>query len=282
MNGAVNKLLAVAVAEIGYLEKKSNTCLDDKTKNAGSGNYTKYARDMIQFVGSPYAQAAAWCDTFVDWCFVKAFGSLLACRMLGGWSAYTPTSAGYYKQMNRWAKDPQVGDQVFFKNSTRICHTGIVCNVNQKYIYTIEGNTSGASGLIANGGGVCKKRYDRNYAKIAGYGRPRYELVEPDTSERYFHDGIDFSPVFDAAYYGDRYQDLKTAFGTDADALFGHFVTFGMKEARRASGSFDVVAYRKAYCDLNDAFGDKWEEYYKHYCLAGKEEIEKGQRKKFM
>ena len=40
------KVLAVAVAEIGYKEKKSNSQLDDKTANAGSGNYTKYARDF--------------------------------------------------------------------------------------------------------------------------------------------------------------------------------------------------------------------------------------------
>lgn len=41
-------------------------------------------------------------------------------------------------------------------------------------MYTIEGNTSGASGVVANGGMVCKKSYARNYSQIAGYGRPAY------------------------------------------------------------------------------------------------------------
>ena len=36
-------VLAVAVAEIGYMEKKTNSQLDSKTANAGSNNWTKYA-----------------------------------------------------------------------------------------------------------------------------------------------------------------------------------------------------------------------------------------------
>ena len=39
---AVDKLLSIALAEEGYCEKKSNSNLDDKTANAGNGNYTKY------------------------------------------------------------------------------------------------------------------------------------------------------------------------------------------------------------------------------------------------
>lgn len=44
----VSKVLVVAAAEIDYKEKKSNSQLDDKTANVGSGNYTKYARDFDQ------------------------------------------------------------------------------------------------------------------------------------------------------------------------------------------------------------------------------------------
>lgn len=280
MNGTINKLLAVATAEIGYLEKKSTAYLYDKTKNAGKNNYTKYARDLVKVVGSPYSQGVAWCDMFVDWCFIQAFGKELACQMLGGWSAYTPTSAGYYKNMSRWATDPQVGDQIFFKNSTRICHTGIVCNVNQKYVYTIEGNTSGANGVVANGGSVCKKRYDRNSARIAGYGRPRYELAEQSVVNGYNYNGIDFSPVFNPEYYCEKYKDLKAVFGTDANALFSHFVTLGMSEARRACEEFDPVKYRNNNPDLQEVLGDDWEAYYRHYITCGKQEIEEGKRAK--
>ena len=37
-------VLAIATAEIGYHEKKNNSQLDNPTANAGSANYTKYAR----------------------------------------------------------------------------------------------------------------------------------------------------------------------------------------------------------------------------------------------
>lgn len=150
---AAEKLIQVARTEIGYLEKASNKDLDSKTANAGNSNYTKYARDLY-----PSLQGQAWCDMFVDWCHVQAFGRVKAMQLIGGgFSAYTPTSAQYYKNKGRWYTFPEPGDQIFFKNSVRICHTGIVIRVAGDRVYTIEGNTSGASGVVANGGGVCEK-----------------------------------------------------------------------------------------------------------------------------
>ena len=83
--------------------------------------------------------------------------------------------------------NPKPGDQIFFKNSQRICHTGIVVKVANARIYTIEGNTSGASGVIANGGGVCQKEYPVNAAGIDGYGRPDWKLVEMPEHEPGWH-----------------------------------------------------------------------------------------------
>lgn len=45
-------------------------------------------------------------------------------------------------------------------------------------IYTVEGNTSGGSTLVANGGGVAKKSYASNYARIAVIWRPKYNPGE--------------------------------------------------------------------------------------------------------
>jgi peptidoglycan hydrolase-like protein with peptidoglycan-binding domain len=53
-----------------------------------------------------------------------------------------------------------------------------VCDVDKTYVYTIEGNTSSASGVVANGGGVFAKKYRLDYSRIAGYGRPAYD-AEP-------------------------------------------------------------------------------------------------------
>lgn len=179
MNAAINQLISILNAEQGYLEKKSNANLDDKTANAGLNNYTKYARDMAA-IGAYSVQGQAWCDVFADWALVQAVGVEKAHELLGGWSAYTPTSANYYKNMDRWhTSNPQVGDQIFFKNSIRICHTGWVVEVSGSTIYTIEGNTSGGSAVISNGGGVCKKKYSVTNSRIAGYGRPNWESVSP-------------------------------------------------------------------------------------------------------
>lgn len=173
----INKLIQIAEAELGYLEKKSNKSLDSKTANAGSANYTKYG---AYFSMNP----AQWCDLFVDWCFCQAFGKTEAKRLLcGGFSAYTPTSAQYFKNKGQWHKTPKKGDVIFYKNSTRICHTGIVYKVDSNYVYTIEGNTSGASGVISNGGGCCKKKYTLSYSRIAGYGRPNYNGTSTNETE---------------------------------------------------------------------------------------------------
>lgn len=170
----IEKVIDFASKEVGYLEKKNKSQLDNKTANAGSNNYTKYWQDM-----SASLQGQPWCACFVCYCFKKVFGEQkgkeLLCATKGGWSYYTPTAAQYFKNKNQWhTKNPQAGDVIFFKNSTRICHTGIVYKVDENKVYTIEGNTSGGSEVIANGGGVCKKQYPLNKSSIAGYGRPNY------------------------------------------------------------------------------------------------------------
>ena len=115
----VDKLIEIALAEVGYLEKKNKDNLDSKTANAGDKNYTKYARDMTRYNAGIYVNGYAWCDTFVDWCFTQAFGAEQAEKMLFGWSAYTPTSSGYFKQKGQWhTKNPKKGDVIYFKNAS--------------------------------------------------------------------------------------------------------------------------------------------------------------------
>lgn len=179
---AIEKLLAIASNEVGYLEKKNGNSLNDKTANAGSANYTKYGYEMHKLYPATMDYPAAWCDCFVDWCFVQAFGKDIAMKMLHKFDDYTVNSAGYYKNNKEWYKTPKVGDQIFFiNNKGGICHTGLVYAVDKTYVYTIEGNTSSASGVVANGGCVAKKSYKLSYNRIAGYGRPNYGLAEKST-----------------------------------------------------------------------------------------------------
>ena len=183
MGYTAKQLIEIAKAEIGYLEKKSNSNLDSKTGNAGDNNWTKYARDLHKagyYNGNK--NGYAWCDVFVDHCHWIASGKdakeaqRVICQT-GSYGAGCTYSAKYYQNQGRLYKTPMIGDQIFFWNATKtkIAHTGIVSAIDNTYVYTIEGNTSGASGVIANGGGVCAKKYKLTYGRIYGYGRPFYD-----------------------------------------------------------------------------------------------------------
>lgn len=75
--------------------------------------------------------------------------------------------------------------------------------------------------------------------------------------------------VFNAKYYADQYADLKEAFGYDEEALYTHFLTFGINEGRTMSPVLNVVAYREMYGDLDEAFGDDYEAIINHYLTYG-------------
>lgn len=196
----IEKLINIAKTEIGYLEKKSNSQLDDKTANAGNGNYTKYARDLdnIPNFYNGKKNGYAWCDVFVDWLFVQAFGVDKAKELLlqpnNSLGAGCTYSAKYYKNANQYHKTPKVGDQIFFTNSKgSIVHTGIVYKVDSTYVYTIEGNTSSDEGVVENGGSVNDKKYKLSYSRIDGYGRPKYDeeyTPEPPKKNTIEADGI--------------------------------------------------------------------------------------------
>lgn len=172
-------VINVALGEIGYIEKRTGDVqyLYDKTANPGSNNFTKYGYEMHNLQPKNMDAGAAWCDAFVDWCFMYAYGAQNAKILLGGdFDDYTVQSAQLYKKAGAWVtSDPRPGDQIFFKNASGgICHTGIVYNVDSEYVYTVEGNTSSEVGVVPNGGCVRAKRYPLNHNRIAGYGRPRY------------------------------------------------------------------------------------------------------------
>ena len=193
----VERMLGVAAGEVGYLEKASNSQLDSPTENAGSANYTKYARDLdkLRFYNGP-KNGFAWCAVFVDWCFVRAFGLEVALKMtgqsLGGYGAGCAESVRYYKAMGRFYRyNPTPGDQIFFADGRGgMAHTGLVERVSGEQVFTIEGNTSGASGVVANGGGVCRKSYPLSYSRIAGYGRPKFEIVEETMTGKEIYEAL--------------------------------------------------------------------------------------------
>lgn len=192
-----DKVIDIALAEVGYIEKASNSNLDSKTGNAGSGNYTKYARDLdkIKFYNGN-KNGFAWCDVFVDWCFYKAFGKKRALELLCQPEKSTGAGCGFsmnfYKAHNQFYNSPKEGDQIFFTDGTSIYHTGLVYKVDNSKVYTVEGNTSDVNYVDGNGGKVCKKSYPLGASYIRGYGRPKYDVSSSsstssdnkDTSEK--------------------------------------------------------------------------------------------------
>lgn len=168
----IEKVIQIATNEIGYLEKKSNVNLDGKTGNAGSSNYTKYWRDI-----KPDYQGQPWCACFVTWCFVQAFGKDNAKKLLKHYPyVYCPTMTGLFSLNS----NPKVGDIVIFKRNGEFVHTGIVVSVNGDKFETIEGNTSGGSSIVANGGGVFKKSYYNSNLPGTKFCTPNYEIMESE------------------------------------------------------------------------------------------------------
>ena len=166
---AINAVIKTAQGEIGYLEKKSNSQLDSKTANSGFANITKYWRDVY-----PAYQGSAWCACFISWIFMKAFGLAIAKKLLKHWPyVYCPTLGTLFTKN----ANPKVGDIVIFYRNGTFAHTGLVTKVQGDKFWTIEGNTSGASGIVANGGGVCAKSYYNSQLPGTKFCTPSYSLV---------------------------------------------------------------------------------------------------------
>ena len=180
MNSNVKKLLDTAYGELYYLEKASNYDLDGKYDNAGSANYTKYARDCF-----PELQGMAWCCIFVWWCFEKTFNKIMARNLVGEKTAKCSIMkermiANGCQQVS----NDKEGDLVFFNSGSGISHIGIVYSVGNGSFSTIEGNTSQSRTLndynkvVPNGGGVFIRAYNYGNSRIDSFVRPRWDLLK--------------------------------------------------------------------------------------------------------
>lgn len=148
-----------------YLEKKTEAYLDDFTKNAGSNNYTKFARDVNNW-GQPGCQAQPWCAEYQFWKLVKVLGITKALKIMGGGFYNCQSITRHAKANGTWHSTPKKGALVIFRNGS---HVGSVNSLAASQINTNEGNTSSAAGVIANGGSVRNKSYAINDSAIDGY-----------------------------------------------------------------------------------------------------------------
>ena len=265
-----SEIIKIAEAEVGYLEKASNKNLDDKTANAGSNNYTKYARDLNAagfFNGNK--NGYAWCAVFVTWVAWilcdkdRSRAEKLLCHT-GPYGASCTSAAQYYKQQGRFhTSDPKPGDQIFFWDAAKTCavHTGIVVDVDDTYVYTIEGNTSSAAGVVENGGGVFNKRYSLDYNRIYGYGRPKYdEESTATTTTTQKEEGFKVNmKTLKKGCYGKQVKTLQAlliGYGYDcgrsgADGDFGGATDSALRKYQSRNGlTVDGVAGPKTWAKL--------------------------------
>ena len=123
-----------------------------------------------------------WCAMFVSYCMNKAgvlpnvVKKFASCSI--GWNWFR--SKG---QTRNRGYIPQKGDIIFFdldpEKGNGIDHVGIVNNVNEEYIYALEGNHDDQVNIY---------KYHINDSKIYGYAVPDYtgeEIIENNPSESY-------------------------------------------------------------------------------------------------
>lgn len=193
MMPTINDLIQLGKDEDGYLEKSKSAynqnpnVLWEKKAGAGYDNGTKYAYELDQIPNffNGKKNWYAWCCVFVSWLFVKTFGVERARQLLN----YPKNSLGavvdymkrYFTNNNQYYHTPTKGDVIFFRNAKGgMTHVGLVYDTDSNYVYTIEGNTSGGSVVVAEGGATCLKKYPINASYIDGYGRPNYTKEEKD------------------------------------------------------------------------------------------------------
>lgn len=148
--------LDIARKEVGYRE--------------GRNNYTKYP-PQVPTLG--WAQNQPWCATFVSWVLQEA-------GLQGGWlDGDFPRTASVW-QMKQWglkngrfSQRPSKGAICIF-GATGSTHTELLERWDDKYIYTIGGNTNDRGS--ANGDGVYVMRRPRYGTYVHGFVAPRYKF----------------------------------------------------------------------------------------------------------
>lgn len=117
-----------------------------------------------------------WCAMFVSWCFAQADLSELVAASTKKGFASCDAGLKWFSKKGKIVPvgQAQAGDIVFFQFDTdaQADHVGIVIkNDGKKYLWCIEGNTSGdTKGSQSNGDGVYTKK--RAYSLVMGVARP--------------------------------------------------------------------------------------------------------------
>lgn len=239
----VSLLISIAKAEVGVHE--------------GPNNQTKYGDELHSIQPSNMDKNAAWCDAFVDWCILQTcralgYDDVMARKVLcGDFDDYTYFSIDHYKKEGRWTTKPGVGYQIFFGGAG---HTGIVYQVENGNVYTIEGNKDDEVRYCV---------YNASNSNILGYGMPRYELI----SSTVVNETPDAYNVTKEDNTGKKIEFIKLCLdGLATDDLFGQVdmkawmsICNALPEVSKGNKSEYVRAIQMSLGGLtiDGVFGDK-------------------------
>lgn len=234
--GKLEELLALAKSQVGYTEKDNDKDLDSKVgSTAGSGNHTKYARDLNNIGLSGYC-GSAWCAVYQMWLEVQTVGKAQALKNMGSQFYNCFAVRNHAKSQRRWLErsgTPAAGDLVIFSQS----HIARVIKVTKTMIYTNEGNTNNGTAVVRNGGMVCDKSYSRSNSSILGYVQMGYAEMEEAVK-------LDLSVNLPSLVKGSRSGYVKTlqqllaarGYQTNGiDGIFGSGTEAAVKQFQDAS-----------------------------------------------
>lgn len=166
-------VMQVALSQLGYHEGDCDADMGGENSD-GSKNFAEYTRHFGKLdndEGNGISYGYAWCCAFVTW----------VTDVAGIDRTKVPTDvtctrlAEYLRQRNCFEKSfafggdylPRTADLVFFRrgNNDYTSHIGLVLQVKNGFLYTVEGNADGA---------VRKKRYPLDDSSLYGFGTPEY------------------------------------------------------------------------------------------------------------
>lgn len=136
-------------------------------------------------------------------------------------------------------------------------------------VQTMDGCLSDCQPVLVGGQIVW---YTTNGVRTTMYSIPaRTATVAPTPEARaaIVYNGVDYSAVYDHAFYINKYPDMRVLFANNPAGALEHFVRYGIGEGRQGSENFNVFAYRNYNGDLRNLFGDDLRQYYMHFINSG-------------
>lgn len=156
----VERFIEIAKGEVGVVEEKYN---DVKY------NEWYYGREVS--ASSDESGSYAWCAVFISWC---AYMANIPESVIPKF-ALCSVGRSFYKEVDRYdtdLKSVKKGDIVFinWSGGTKLQHVGIVVDITDTAIITVEGNRSNAVRL---------ETYNIGDKRLIGFAHPDFDSLDP-------------------------------------------------------------------------------------------------------